>query len=144
MPTVQLIAAASILAIVVAIVDEKGRFLGDSEADGHFAVRVPPGQHVFVSWSESTPAMRVSVVAGKTYFVEVDPNMGWGSARVQLLALTPRSANWSKLPEWLRGTRALEVNEAAGQARMQQRAGDLGERLLGRRRHGREPGSRAR
>ena len=69
-------------AIVVTILVQKGRYLGESEADSNFTVKMPPGDYVLASWSESTPAMRASLAAGRVYYVLVDPEMGWGSARI--------------------------------------------------------------
>src|SRR5262245_778849 len=115
--------------IVTTILDGRGRFLGDSEAESHFVVRLPPGDHVFVSWSEGTPALKASLGAGRVYFVEVAPKVGAWSARVQLLALTPRSENWAAVPGWLRETKLLVADEAAARARMAERADDLQDAL---------------
>ena len=115
--------------IVTTIVDEHGRFLGDSEAESYFQVKVPPGEHMFVAWSEGTPALKASLAPGRVYFVEVAPKMGAWSARVQLLALTPRSESWPKLGEWLRESQPMAPDEAAGQARMAERGEDLRETL---------------
>src|SRR5689334_11749984 len=74
-------------AITSVIATTDGRFLGESQAKSYFVARLPPGDHLLVSWSESTPAMRASLAAGMIYYVEVAPKMGWGSARIQLLAV---------------------------------------------------------
>lgn len=115
--------------IVPVIATAQGRFLGESEASSHFVVRLPPGEHVLFTWSEGTPALRATLAAGRVYFVEVAPKMGAFSSRVQLLALTSRAESWPKVREWLRDTKTLVPDEAAGQAYVQSRASDFAERI---------------
>jgi hypothetical protein len=58
----------------VRIVTESGRFLGDSAPDSHFAVTMPPGQHLLVAWplsGDALTAVRATLVAGRIYYVEV-------------------------------------------------------------------------
>ena len=88
-------------AITPVIATTAGRFLGETEARSYFVTKLPPGTYTFLSWSESTPAMQATLAPGLVYYVEVDPRMGFGSARVQLLALGPRRGGWSKLVDWL-------------------------------------------
>lgn len=96
------------------ILDEEGRFVGQSPAHTHFAVSMPPGPHMFISWAENVDALQADLAPGKTYFVEVAPTMGVFSARVHLRALKPGSEKWSQQPEWLRGTQQLQSDRAAG------------------------------
>ena len=116
-------------AITSVIATTQGRFLGESQAKSYFAAKLPPGEHLLVSWSESTPALRATLAAGMIYYVEVAPKMGWGSARIQLLALGPRRPSWVELPGWLREGDALEADVAGGAALLQERAGDFAERV---------------
>ncbi len=118
--------AANMLATIL---DGSGRFLGDSLAESYFAVMVPPGEHIFVGWSENTAAMRATLAAGKVYYVEVSPRMGFASARVQLLAITRRSDGWRNLQRWLAGSKQLEPDEAAGQAYLRSCQRDVEGRL---------------
>ena len=116
-------------AVGTTILDEHGRFLGDSLPQTYFAVLEPPGQHVFISWAENTAALRAELAPGHVYYVEVAPKMGVMSARMHLLALTPRSENWPKLREWLSESKPLVANEAAGQAYLSERRDDVAERI---------------
>jgi hypothetical protein len=111
------------------ILDTRGRFLGEDWGSTYFAVQVEPGEHVFLAWAENTAALRARLAAGKTYYIEVAPKMGALSARMHLLALTPRSASWSKVPEWMSGSVQVVPDEAAGQAYLQARATDVDERI---------------
>jgi hypothetical protein len=94
-------------------------FLGESIANSHFAVAVPPGDHVFVAYHGSDPiarndAMRATLAPGRTYFVEISPHMGG----VDILAITPRSDSWAKVTAWLQDTKQLVPDRAAGQAQI--------------------------
>jgi hypothetical protein len=115
--------------IVTTILDGRGRFLGDSTSSSYFATHVPPGQHVFIAWAENTAALRADVAAGKTYYIEVSPSMGALSARMHLLAITPKSESWPKRQEWMGDSTMLEANEPAGQAYLRGRGEDVAERI---------------
>jgi hypothetical protein len=88
-----------------------------ANAKSHFAVAVPPGDHVFLTWGENTAALRASLLPGRTYFVEVSAKMGWMKARAHLLAIAPRTKSWQQVQEWLAETDAYEPDLAAGQAK---------------------------
>lgn len=116
-------------ALGVTLLDGSGRFLGDLPAESHFAVAVPPGQHLFFAWAENTAAIRADLAPGRTYFVEVSPRPGFLSMRIQLLALTPRHPKWRERGAWIRETQHLIADRTAGQAEMNRRAEDRAERL---------------
>jgi hypothetical protein len=91
-----------------AILDQKGNWLGDAVAKSHFGVTLPPGEYMFVAWAENTAALKATVAAGKKYYVKVDPEMGFGSARVSLYAVTKRNKEWAEVEGWMRETVHLE------------------------------------
>jgi hypothetical protein len=95
-------------AINFAILDQTGRWWGDAVAESHFAVAIPPGQYMFVGWAENTAALTADLAPGRVYYVEVSPEMGLGSARVTLEALTTRHPDWPKVKQWLAETKTLE------------------------------------
>jgi len=111
------------------ILDHSGRFLGDSLPRSQFAVMVPPGRHVFIVWAENTAALRADLAPGRTYFVEVAPRMGAFSARVHLLAITPRRASWLERDAWLQATERLQSDFVAGQSYLTARGPDTMERV---------------
>jgi hypothetical protein len=115
--------------IKTTILDEHGAFLGDSLPASQFSVAVPAGRHLFVSWAENTGALQADLAPGRTYYVEVAPRIGALSARVHLLAITPRSKSWEKLPEWLQESRPYTPDPRGGQAYLASRADDVRERL---------------
>ncbi len=116
-------------AVAFTILDGHGRFLGDSLPESKFAVRVPPGDHVFIGWAENTAALLARVRAGKTYYVEVAPRMGVASARVQLFAIAPGSNRWADAGTWLANLEPYAVDEAAGQAYLASRTADVVEQV---------------
>lgn len=111
------------------IIDHKGRFVGDSTANSCFAAQMPPGKYTLIGWAENTAAVRAELAADKVYFVEVSPRMGVLSARVQLLAITPRSEDWNQLGTWLAECERFVSDERAGQAYLNGRKDDVRERI---------------
>jgi hypothetical protein len=115
--------------IATTILDEKGHFLGDSLAETYFVAQVAPGKQTFIAWAENTAALTATLEAGKTYYVEVSPKMGAWSARVHLLALTPRSENWGELRGWLAESKYMQVDQRGGQAYLDSRKEDVAAKL---------------
>jgi len=83
------------------VLDHNGRLLGEAMGDTYFVAKMPPGQYMFIVWSEGTPAMKATVEAGKIYYVEVGVTIGMWSARARLFAVGPQRKQWPELPEWL-------------------------------------------
>jgi hypothetical protein len=111
------------------IIDEKGHFLGDALAETYFVTQVDPGKQMFIAWAENTAALTATLEAGKTYYVEVSSKMGAFSARMHLLALTPRSENWGELRTWLSESKFMQVDQRGGQAYLDERREDVMEKL---------------
>ncbi|MEO8905726.1 MAG: hypothetical protein ABI488_24570 [Polyangiaceae bacterium] len=107
--------------VVMTILDDQGRFIGDSTADSCFVTPVPAGKHLFIGWAENTAALQADLEPGRVYFVEVSSRLGWWSARVQLLAVTPHSAQWGKLKDWVSDCDKFRPDEAGGQAYLSSR-----------------------
>ena len=115
--------------IVFTVLDEQGKFVGDSAPKTVFVVPVEPGRHIFISWAENSAAIEVNAQAGKTYWVHVLPRMGTWTARVQLLAVKPGSDTWAEKDAWLREAQAVAPDLVAGQAHIDGRAEDTRNRL---------------
>jgi hypothetical protein len=110
------------------VLDERGRFLGDSTARGHFVAVMPPGKHMFVVWAENTDAVAADLLPGRIYFVEVAPTMGAWSAQMHLYAIKP--ADGARRDQWMRDTKQFVVSDgAAAQSKLDARGGDVQERL---------------
>ncbi len=103
----------------VTLLDGKGRFLGDTLPQTHFAVTMPAGEHTFISWGENTSAIKATLAGGKVYYVEAYGPTGPGTPRLELRAVTLHSPSYGKTDEWLAKTQPLAPNEAAGQAYLQ-------------------------
>jgi hypothetical protein len=115
--------------VATTILDDHGFFMGDSIAGTEFSVALAPGPHLFLSWAENTASLSASLLPGRVYYVEVSPRMGWWSTRVQLIAVTPRSSNWSEIKTWLSEATQLVPDTAAGQAYLNGRQADVAERI---------------
>ncbi|HEY5956259.1 MAG TPA: hypothetical protein VIV60_06895, partial [Polyangiaceae bacterium] len=100
------------------VINGHGHFLGDAQAGARFAVAVPPGEQLFVTWSETVAPMRANLLPGHIYYVLVDPRMGVWKARVDLLTVSKRTGNWKDLSDWLKDTVPLVPDTAAGQAHL--------------------------
>lgn len=100
----------------IVIMDGKGRFLGETMPKTYFATKVPAGDHIFLSWGETTSAIKASLVAGKVYYVEAYGPTGAGTPRLELRAVTLKSPEWGKVDGWLASADALATDEPAGQA----------------------------
>lgn len=116
-------------AILVTVLDDKGKFMGDSLPSSYFVRTLDPGDYLFISWAENTDGLKAHLEPGKVYFVEVEIKMGALSARSHLKALKPKSENWPKREEWLTESTQLSVDEGGGQAYLERRKEDVTERI---------------
>lgn len=110
------------------IYDAKGTFFGDAVAASYFAVRLPPGGYTILAEGENVSALYAHVAAGKTYYVEVVPRVGWLRARVGLEALRRGHPDLPNVATWLRGRR-LELAEGFGTAATWRSGASLAEQV---------------
>jgi hypothetical protein len=110
----------------ITVLDQNGRFLGESWGETYYAVRMPPGQYTFTAWTEGTHALRADVAAGHIYYVELAPTVGWWSARLRLRAIKPGGDAWAELPGWLAESTML-VPQPNGQEYVDSRRDRVGE-----------------
>jgi hypothetical protein len=115
--------------VATTILDDQGAFLGDSIAGSQFAVLVPPGPHLFLAWAENTAPLVATVLAGRVYYVEVAPKLGFWTPRVHLLAINPRTDSWRELSLWMSQSNQLIPDITAGQAYLNERQADVAERI---------------
>jgi hypothetical protein len=117
------------MSMLFTVVDEQGRYLGESQPTSHFAVALPPGRHAFIAWGEDTAGMVADLAPDRTYFVKVDPKWGLLSARVDLVAVRPGTEDWQEISAWLQGTTRLEPDPVSGQAWLAAGAASVAERV---------------
>jgi hypothetical protein len=103
-------------AVTITIIDDQGRFVGDSLPGKRFALAVDPGQHLFIAWTEGIEALLADVAPGKVYWVEVRPKMGVWSARAALYAAHRQSDLWKERAGWERDTELVVADLVRGQA----------------------------
>lgn len=69
---------------VFEIKDDMPVLVGIVAAKTRVAHQVPPGQYLFMTIGENADFLSADVVAGKTYYVKVEPRMGMWKARFGL------------------------------------------------------------
>jgi hypothetical protein len=116
-------------AIIFTVIDQYGRFLGDSTASGHFSTQLPPGEYLFIAEGENTAVMHANLAPNRLYYVQVDAKMGILSARVGLEPIKPTSEAWRELPEMLRETTRFEPLTQQGQAALARKATVIAKRI---------------
>jgi hypothetical protein len=127
------------------VIDGQGHFLGESLAMSHFSALLPPGEHVLIAYGTSDPiarsdAMKATLAPGRTYFVAVEPTMGG----VDITGITPRTENWAHVTEWIRDTKPLVPDVAAGQAHLDEdKADTMDEVEAGKKHLGEDPDEEA-
>jgi hypothetical protein len=122
-------------AVTANLLDETGRYLGDAPAQGHFAAVLPPGRHLLVIWAENTDGLDAELAPGRIYFVEVAATMGAWSAQMHLRAIKPPLDNFAHRDEWMLGTTQYAVASTEAQEKLNQRVGDVQERIRRAREH---------
>lgn len=103
---------------IITIVDEAGRYLGDSSANGCFAARVLPGEHTFIGFADNLGIIDASLEAGLTYFVQIAVPVGALSPRVRLFPIKKESPDMRAVDEWLAECHPFAIDAAKGQARL--------------------------
>jgi hypothetical protein len=102
-------------ALLPLVIDEQGRFLGQSLPASYFVTTVPPGEHVFVACSDEAAGMRARLAAGKRYFVELTWD-GSFSRRVIPHPIRSGSESWGKLTGWYTEKKRVVEDGTAGEA----------------------------
>lgn len=92
------------------------RFLGRMVGASRIRAVVEPGEHLFIASSENQEPLQATLVAGKHYFVLVEPTMGALIAQVRLVGLGPTDDRWSKVDRWLKRCKPLAPQGTEGQA----------------------------
>jgi len=92
------------------IMDERGRFLGESVPGTRFSSMVSAGEHYFIAWTGGTPeALHAKLLPGRTYWVLV-------SSGPALWAITEAKGLTKDIPRYLSSTREMVPDSDAGQA----------------------------
>lgn len=60
------------------------QFLGVTRSKSYFTAQLPPGEHVLWAKAENVAAVKLTVEAGRTYYVNERVVPGFGKARVRL------------------------------------------------------------
>ncbi|WP_298773773.1 hypothetical protein [uncultured Shewanella sp.] len=84
-------------------------YIGSTTSGTYFQVRVTPGKHTFLSFSERYSVLEANVEAGKEYIVEFDVDMGWNQAHVQLLPIDPKKSE-KTIKKWQKKAKLMAVD----------------------------------
>ncbi len=114
-------------AINFTIIDQAGNFVGDSVAEAHFAVQVPPGTYLFIANAEDTDVVQATLAPDRIYYVEVIPQMGALSAAVKLDPVKPSEPEWNQVPKMLAETKRLIPLHDQGQQELKSDPAKLAE-----------------
>ena len=87
-------------------------YAGSLRGGQYMQLRVAPGKHTFVAFSERLSVLNATVEAGKEYAVEFDVGMGWNQAHIKLLPVT-LSAEAAKVDGWKAKLARVGVNNDA-------------------------------
>ena len=99
------------------VIDENGRFLGESAAGTRFSVWVAAGAHYFIAWgSGTTEALHATLAPGRTYWVLVSGKPG-------LWAITPDNGLMKEIPSYLAESKEVVPDTEAGQAHLDRLGG---------------------
>ena len=74
-------------------------YVGSLLGKQYLQLRVAPGEHTFVAFSERLSVLNATVEAGKEYAVEFDVGMGWNQAHIKLLPVD-LNAEGGKVDGW--------------------------------------------
>lgn len=74
-------------------------YAGSLRGGQYMQLRVAPGKHTFVAFSERLSVLNATVEAGKEYAVEFDVGMGWNQAHIKLLPVNV-NAEAGKVDGW--------------------------------------------
>lgn len=110
--------------VKVTIIDGKGRYLGESLPESYFAVKMPPGEHVLIGFTDTTHALKANLVGGKVYYVHVVANEDNWSPRFSLLGITPRSKDYGHIDDWMAKANAFMPDEKGGQEMLAKQGAD--------------------
>jgi hypothetical protein len=95
---------------VQAVIYDGDRFLGASSVHTAIAYQAEPGEHLFMVVSEAADFLGATLVAGKTYYVRVEPRIGAWRARFSLLPVDARRHH-DALTHWLGEASVVTVND---------------------------------
>jgi hypothetical protein len=111
------------------IIDQNGRFVGESTAGASFAVALPPGEYLFIGEGENTAVMHATLAPERLYYVEVESKMGVLYSRVGFEPIKPGSDGWQKVSEMLRDTQRFVPLAKEGQAAIDARPDVIQKRI---------------
>ena len=98
------------------IIDENGKYVGESIPKSYFFSDLNPGENTFIVWGEGTHSLKANLKPGKTYYVEITPHMGAWAARFHLDSIKKDSPKWKEKDQWMKEIPFYLPNVTDGQS----------------------------
>lgn len=108
-------------ALIPIVLDQQGRFLGQSLPSSYFVATLPPGDHVLTICNDKSAGMRARLSAGKRYFVELSHEESF-SRRVVPSVIRQGSESWGRLTKWYTQKKRVVEKEGKGERYLQAHA----------------------
>lgn len=83
------------------IVYHNDTLVGTVPYNSKLAYMVEPGKHTFMAISESADFLNADVVAGKTYYTQIVPRMGWMRARFSFEPISKSDLQTEEVRKWI-------------------------------------------
>ena len=83
------------------IVYHNDTLVGTVPYNSKLAYMVNPGKHIFMAISEAADFMQADLVAGKTYYAQLVPRMGWWRARFSFRAISKNDLQTEEVKKWI-------------------------------------------
>jgi hypothetical protein len=96
----------------------ENRLIGYLQIGQMFIVDLPPGEHLFMSVTSNSEAVKATLAGGKTYYIQAFSTPGaasimWGHAsqNVHLQPVVPGSQEWLHHAEWIGESTCVTLNK---------------------------------
>jgi hypothetical protein len=96
-----------------AAVYDGDEFVGFSPYNRKLAYQATPGEHLFYVVSEAADFMTADLVAGRTYYAQVEPRMGAWRARYSLWAINADQLKTPEVRGWIDAANPVTNKEEA-------------------------------
>lgn len=84
-----------------AIIDQNGKYLGESLHNSYFISEFNPGNYIFTAWWAKTNSIKATLKAGKTYYVKVYVIPGGREGQFNLFPVKKGSPEWKAKEKWM-------------------------------------------
>lgn len=105
----------SIQAPIAELTNNGLKFVGILSVDTKIRKVVTSGKHKYVVGGESGHLLEAKFIAGKHYYVEIEPKAGTWKANFKFLPISPKELETEKIRERIKATNYISINESGKQ-----------------------------